>query len=328
VLHLLYARFWHKVLFDAGYVSAPEPFGKLVHQGMILGEVEYTAYKHSGSFLPRELVSANPDGGFRLKSSGEEVVAVRVPEDAIEKRGANTVLKAQPEITIDARAFKMSKSRGNVINPDDVVKSHGADALRLYEMFLGPLEAVKPWSTGGIQGVARFLDRSWALAQKPMRGGDPEGELLRLMHKTIRKVGEDIEGLRFNTAISALMVYLNELAKADPLPKGAVEVHVRLLHPLAPHLAEELWETLGHRASIQQVPWPAYDPALCVDEAVTVAVQVNGKMRGTVQLAAGSDEADALAEASKLESVQRQLEGKSIRKTIWVKDKLLNLIAG
>jgi leucyl-tRNA synthetase len=328
VLHLLYARFWHKVLFDAGCVSVPEPFGKLVHQGMILGEVEYTGYKFSGNFISREFVNVNPEGGFRHRTTGEEVIAVRVPEDAVEKRGANTVLKAQSEIVVDARAFKMSKSRGNVINPDDVVKSHGADALRLYEMFLGPLEAVKPWSTGGIQGVARFLDRSWTLAQKPMQGGEPEGELLRLMHKTIRKVTEDIEGLRFNTAISTLMVFLNELARTHPLPKGAVEVHVRLLHPLAPHLAEELWETLGHKPSLQQVPWPTFDPALCVDEAVTVAVQVNGKMRGTIQLPSGSDEAAALAAANNLESVQRQLEGKQIRKTIWVKDKLLNLIAG
>ena len=328
VLHLLYARFWHKVLFDAGFVSAPEPFGKLVHQGMILGEVEYTAFKAGDAFVPREQVLAHPDGGYRHKVTGEEIEAVRVAEEFIEKRGAATVLKAEPDVTVDARAFKMSKSRGNVINPDDVVKAHGADALRLYEMFLGPLEAVKPWSTGGIQGVARFLDRTWALAQKQMQGGDPEGELLRLMHKTIRKVGEDIEGLRFNTAISTLMVFLNELAKANPLPKAAVEAHVRLLHPLAPHLAEELWETLGHAPSIQQVPWPAFDPALCVDEAVTVAVQVNGKMRGTIQLPAGSDEAAALAEAHKLDSVQRQLDGKQIRKTIWVKDKLLNLIAG
>ncbi len=328
VLHLLYARFWHKVLFDCGHVSAPEPFGKLVHQGMILGEVEYTAFKAAGAFVPRDQVLAHPDGGYRHKGTGQDVEAVRVSEDAVEKRGAATVLKAQPEVSVDARAFKMSKSRGNVINPDDVVKAHGADALRLYEMFLGPLEAVKPWSTSGIQGVARFLDRTWALAQKPMSGAAPEGELLRLMHKTIRKVGEDIEGLRFNTAISTLMVFLNELAKANPLPKEAVEIHVRLLHPLAPHLAEELWETLGHAPSIQQVPWPSYDAALCVDEAVTVAVQVNGKMRGTIQLPAGADEAAAMAAAQELETVQRQLDGKSLRKTIWVKDKLLNLIAG
>ncbi|MBI4912272.1 MAG: leucine--tRNA ligase [Acidobacteria bacterium] len=328
VLHLLYARFWHKVLHDAGFVSCPEPFARLVHQGMILGEVEYTAYKSSEGFVSREWVVALPDGGYRHRSGGQELTPVRVPEEAVEKRGANTILKADPEIVVEARAFKMSKSRGNVINPDDVVRRHGADALRLYEMFLGPLEAVKPWSTSGIQGVARFLERSFALASRPMKDGMPEGPLLRLVHKTIRKVTEDIEGLRFNTAISALMVLLNELSKTDPLPKGAAELHVRLMHPFAPHLAEELWERLGHPPSLQEVPWPGFDPDLCQDESVTVAVQVNGKMRGTVQLAAGSDQDTALGEARKLDTVQRQLEGKDIRKVIWVADKLLNLIAG
>jgi len=328
VLHLLYARFWHKVLQDEGHVQVPEPFAKLVHQGMILGEVEYTAYKLGDTFISREKVEANPEGGFRLKDGGAEVFAVRMSEEQTEKKGSAVILKADPSIQLDARAYKMSKSRGNVINPDDVIKAHGADALRLYEMFLGPLEATKPWSTGGIQGVSRFLERTWNLGQKPTTTVAPEGELLRLLHKTIRKVGEDIEALRLNTAISALMILLNELAKADPLPKSAVEVFVRLVHPFAPHLAEELWEQLGHPASIQAVPWPEYDEALCVDAAITLAVQVGGKMRGTVQAAPGTAQEAVLAEALKLETVQRQMEGKAIRKVIWVQDKLLNLIVG
>ena len=343
VLHLLYARFWHKVLQDAGHVQVPEPFGKLVHQGMILGEVEYTGYQLGGAFVPRDRVESNPDGGYRLKGSGKEVLMVRVPEEATEKKGPHIVLKADPAIQVEARAFKMSKSRGNVVNPDDVIREHGADALRLYEMFLGPLEATKPWSTTGIQGVSRFLERVWNLGQKFMAdqgtgSARPEGEglrgehrerseqavpsgsmspdLLRLMHKTIRKVGEDIEALRLNTAISAMMIYLNELAKADPLPREGVETLVRLLHPFAPHLAEEVWETLGHAPSLQAVPWPVYDPALCVDEAVTVVVQVNGKVRGRLSMAADSTHDQRREAALACPEAQSFLAGKEIVKVV------------
>jgi len=316
VLHLLYARFWHKVLLDAGHLHVPEPFAKLVHQGMILGEVEYTAFQLNGQYLSRDKVLSHPDGGYQHKETGTEVLLVRVPEEATEKKGAAIVLKADPSITIEARAFKMSKSRGNVVNPDEVIQAHGADALRLYEMFLGPLEATKPWSTTGIQGVSRFLERCWNLGQKPVSGDAPQGELLRLMHKTIRKVGEDIEALRLNTAISAMMIYLNELAKADPLPREAVEILVRLLHPFAPHLAEELWETLGHKPSLQAVPWPAFDPALCVDEAVTVVVQVNGKVRGRVSLPADATADARRAAALACPEAQSYLEGKEIVKVV------------
>ncbi len=316
VLHLLYARFWHKVLQDAGHVQVPEPFGKLVHQGMILGEVEYTGYQQGGTFVPRDRVESNPEGGYRLKGSREEVLMVRVPEEATEKKGPQIVLKADPAIQVEARAFKMSKSRGNVVNPDDVIREHGADALRLYEMFLGPLEATKPWSTTGIQGVSRFLERCWNLGQKPVSGSAPQGDLLRLMHKTIRKVGEDIEALRLNTAISAMMIYLNELAKADPLPREGVETLVRLLHPFAPHLAEEVWETLGHAPSLQAVPWPVYDPALCVDEAVTVVVQVNGKVRGRLSMAADSTLDQRREAALACPEAQSFLAGKEIVKVV------------
>ena len=316
VLHLLYARFWHKVLLDAGHLHVPEPFGKLVHQGMILGEVEYTGYRQGGTFVPRDRVESNPDGGYRLKGSGEEVLMVRVPEEATEKKGPHIVLKADPAIQVEARAFKMSKSRGNVVNPDDVIREHGADALRLYEMFLGPLEATKPWSTTGIQGVSRFLERCWNLGQKPVSEAKPENDLLRLLHKTIRKVGEDIEALRLNTAISAMMIYLNELAKADPLPREGVETLVRLLHPFAPHLAEEVWETLGHAPSLQAVPWPTYDPALCVDEAVTVVVQVNGKVRGRLSMAADSTPDQRREAALACPEAQSFLAGKEIVKVV------------
>jgi leucyl-tRNA synthetase len=316
VLHLLYARFWHKVLMDEGHVQVPEPFGKLVHQGMILGEVEYTTYVDaSGQKVSRDQVVPHPDG-FRHKVTGAELTPERVPEEATEKKGPAVVLKAEPAIALDARAHKMSKSRGNVINPDEVIKAHGADALRLYEMFLGPLEAVKPWSTSGIQGVSRFLDRCWNLGQKPVSEAAPEGDLLRLLHKTIRKVGEDIEALRLNTAISAMMILLNDLAKADPLPRQGIETLVRLLHPFAPHLAEELWETLGHPASLQAVPWSEFDPALCVDEEVTVVVQVNGKVRGRVHLPADASEEERRSAALACPEAQTYLAGKEIVKVV------------
>ena len=317
VLHLLYARFWHKVLLDEGHVHVAEPFAKLVHQGMILGEVEYTTYVDaSGRKVSREQVVAHPDGGFRHRDSGAELTPERVPEEATEKKGSAVVLKAEPAIQVDARAHKMSKSRGNVINPDEVIQAHGADALRLYEMFLGPLEAVKPWSTSGIQGVSRFLDRVWNLGQKPVSDAAPEGDLLRLIHKTIRKVGEDIEALRLNTAISAMMILLNDLAKADPLPRFGLESLVRLLHPFAPHLAEELWETLGHAPSLQAVPWPAYDPALCVDEEITLVVQVNGKVRGRVQLPADASEEQRREAALACPEAQPHLAGKELVKVV------------
>jgi leucyl-tRNA synthetase len=262
VLHLLYARFWHKVLYDEGVVTVKEPFKKLVHQGMILGE-----------------------GGQ-----------------------------------------KMSKSRGNVVNPDDIVTEFGADAMRVYEMFMGPLEATKPWSTSSIGGVRRFLDRVYAVALRADATAQSLPSLTRLLHQTIRKVTEDIEAMRFNTAISAMMVLTNELTKLEKVPTASLEVLAQLLHPFAPHLAEEVWEILGRRPSIQDESWPAYDPALCEEEEVQVPVQVNGKVRGRVTLPKGATEAQALEAARSLPNVAAQLQGKTLRKTIWVPGKILNLI--
>ena len=260
VLHLLYARFWHKVLYDAGVVPTKEPFKKLVHQGMILGE-----------------------GGQ-----------------------------------------KMSKSRGNVVNPDDIVRQFGADAMRIYEMFMGPLEATKPWSTSSIAGVRRFLDRVFNATLRADNDAKPDDALTRLLHRTIRKVTDDIEGMRFNTAISAMMVLSNELLKLDNVPTEALEVLAKLLHPFAPHLGEEVWEMLGHRPSIQEEPWPAYDPVLCEEDEVEVPVQINGKVRGRITLPKDATEDQALAAAH--QALSSQLEGKTPRKTIWVPGKILNLI--
>ena len=269
VLHLLYARFWHKVLYDIGVVSTPEPFMRLVNQGMILGE--------------------------------------------------------------DNR--KMSKTFGNVVNPDDVIKEHGADSLRLFEMFMGPLEQVKPWSTAGVEGVHRFLDRVWRLfvegdaIHESIRDVEPGTEVKRLLHRTIRKVTDDIEGLRMNTAISQLMIFVNEMNKQDTRPRPVMETFVLLLAPFAPHIAEELWLRLGHDDTIAYEPWPKYDPALTVEETVEIVLQVNGKIRDRVQ-ASPELEAEALQDlALKSEKVRAHLAGKTVRKVITVPGKIVNIVA-
>ncbi|NOY93021.1 MAG: leucine--tRNA ligase [Deltaproteobacteria bacterium] len=299
VLHLLYARFWHMVLYDAGVVSVPEPFGKLVHQGMILGEVEYTT--QAGDKLAAADVKKNADGNFVLEADGSTPVT--------------------------ARAYKMSKSRGNVLNPDDVVERFGADSMRVYEMFMGPLEATKPWSTSSIGGVRRFLDRVYAsvLRAEPVEADEA---LMKLAHRTIQKVTGDIEALRFNTAISAMMVLTNALVRAEHVPAEIASMLVRLVHPFAPHLAEECWLKLGHEPSVQFADWPEFDPALCVDDEVEVPVQVNGKLRGKLMLAKDASEETALSAARELGGVARQLEGKTLRKVIWVPGRILNLIVG
>ncbi|HEX9780002.1 MAG TPA: leucine--tRNA ligase [bacterium] len=267
VLHLLYARFWHKVLYDEGLVSTPEPFRRLVNQGLILGE------------------------------DGE----------------------------------KMSKSRGNVVNPDDVIAGYGADAFRLYEMFMGPLEAVKPWSTRNIEGVSRFLNRVWRLlapggAPVALADAPASGEMMRLQHETIKRVTDDLEGLRFNTALSALMTYVNALSDVRPLPRGAAETLLLLLAPFAPHLAEELWERLGHSGGLSSAPWPALDASALERSEFLLIVQVNGKVRARVTVpAAATDEElrrSVLADAR----VKKFLDGQPIRQFVIVPKRLVNIV--
>ncbi|MBB6673945.1 leucine--tRNA ligase [Cohnella nanjingensis] len=270
VLHLLYARFWHKVLYDIGVVHTKEPFHKLVNQGMILG------------------------------TNGE----------------------------------KMSKSRGNVINPDDIVGEFGADTLRMYEMFMGPLEATKPWNTNGVEGIYRFLSRVWRLFEGENGGlnakiRDIPGDeaFRRVWHRTIKKLTEDYEGLRFNTAISQLMIFVNEAYKAEALPKEAMAQFVQMLSPIAPHIAEELWEKLGHEGSVAYAAWPTYDPSLTVDAEVEIAVQVNGKIVERTAVAADLDETGLQDVALGLEKVKALIEGKTVRKIVAVKGKLVNIVA-
>jgi leucyl-tRNA synthetase len=304
VLHLLYARFWHKVLYDAGIVSTPEPFLKLIHQGTILGELEYTV-------------------------NGE-----RVAEDLVEKQGDRFVLRDRPEVAVDARAYKMSKSRGNVVNPDEVVERFGADAFRLYEMFMGPLDQVKPWSTRSVDGTHRFLNRAWRLVvdersdalAATLADRAPTAEELRLMHQTIAKVGEDIEALRFNTAISALMEFTNAAYKWGSLPKSLAEQFVLLLAPLAPHLAEELWQRLGHAASLAYEPWPSYEPKYLVTATVEIPVQINGKMRGRIEVPSDADEQQVIELARADETVLRYLEGKELKRAIYVRGRIVNFV--
>jgi len=261
VLHLLYARFWHKVLYDAGYVSTEEPFKKLVHQGMILGE--------------------------------------------------------------DSQ--KMSKSRGNVVNPDDVISKFGADAFRVYEMFMGPLEEVKPWQTSGLKGTKRFLDRVWNLYNRGVADRAASDALVRKLHKTVKKVTEDIERMRFNTAIAAMMEFVND-ANKEGLTRELAEPFCQLLAPFAPHTAEELWELLGYPPSVAHAGWPTWDEAMCTEDTVTYAVQIKGKVRATFDAPKSADKATVEEMAMAIGNVRRHLEGKTIRKVIVVPGKLVSIV--
>jgi leucyl-tRNA synthetase len=336
VLHLLYARFWHKVLYDRGWVHTPEPFQRLVNQGMILGELEYAGFQDErGDWVSAERV--DPETA-RDKHTGVAYTRVRLSEEQVEKQGEYFVLKGRPDIRVDARAYKMSKSRGNVINPDDIVRDYGADSLRLYEMFMGPLEATKPWSLRGVEGVYRFLSRVWRLIideraeevrlSPAVQDVPASRPLLRKLHQTIKKVTEDIEGLRFNTAIAALMEFANYLAREEVRPRTVVEPFVLLLSPFAPHLGEELWQALGHRDSLAYVPWPAWEEALLQEEVVEIPVQVNGKLRSRVRVPAGSDEEALRTYALADARIQELVAGKTIRRVIVIPDKLVNIVVG
>ncbi|REL33852.1 leucine--tRNA ligase [Rhodohalobacter sp. SW132] len=324
VLHLLYARFWHKVLYDCGVVSTPEPFQKLVHQGMILGEMEYTAFKQNGSYVSAEQAE-----------DGEEITRERVSETDVEKRGENFFLKGT-DFQVESRAHKMSKSRGNVINPDDVVDQYGADSLRLYEMFMGPLEQVKPWSTKGVEGVNRFLNRAWRLivgdedeASLLSKDAEPNADQLKVLHEAIKKVTDDIENLRFNTAISALMIFVNEAKQWEELPSEIAKPFVKLLSPFAPHIAEELWSYLGSEvSSISYEPWPELNEAYLVEKSISYPVQVNGKVRANIEVPAekAKDKNYVLGLAKEQKNIQRYLDETTIIKEIFVPERIINFV--
>jgi leucyl-tRNA synthetase len=219
---------------------------------------------------------------------------------------------------------KMSKSRGNVVNPDDIVREHGADTLRLYEMFMGPLDQAKPWNMHGVEGAARFLQRVWRLAQSP-RAEAQDPSLERLRHKTIKKVGDDIRGLRLNTAISTMMIFVNAALDAGAT-RADLEALLIILSPFAPHIAEELWHGLGHEDLVCQQTWPPFDPALTVDDVVEVVVQINGKLRSRLALARDTSETDAVAAAKADPAAAKWLEGKTVAKIIFVQNRLVNMV--
>jgi leucyl-tRNA synthetase len=325
-LHLLYSRFWHKVLFDRGHVSCPEPFGRLVNQGMILGEMEFTGYRAAGG------------GWVSAEKRGEADTPVRLPAEQVEKQGEHFVLRDLPKVRVESRAYKMSKSRGNVVNPDQVVKDFGADALRLYEMFMGPLEATKPWSTTGVGGVRGFLDRCWRLvvderadelALAPQVCDDPPtDEELRELHRMIDKVTKDIPALSFNTAIARMMEFVNFCTPLERRPRAILEPFVTVLAPFAPHLAEELWELLGRPAPVSLAAWPAVEAKWLVDDTVEIPVQIQGKLRGRVVVPAGADAAAVQAAAEADPKIAEQLAGKRIVKVVAVPGRLVNFVLG
>ena len=331
VLHLLYARFWHKVLFDCGAVSTKEPFQKLVNQGMILGEMEYIAYRNAaGAWVSAE----HADDNGCDKRTGEKYTAVKLPEADLQKQGDGFVLKGAPAVRVSARAFKMSKSRGNVINPDDIVKEYGADSLRLYEMFMGPLTQVKPWSMKGVEGVSRFLSRVYRLvaddetgAPSPkLRDAEPTKAQLRALHAAIQKVSHDIEGMEYNTAISAMMIFVNEAQAWEQVPKSLLSTFLLLLAPFAPHLAEELWQRLGHADTLAHEAWPAWNEEYLREDEIDIPVQVNGKLRGRIRVAAGADEAAVVAAALACAEAQPFFAGKEIKKKIYIPKRMVNLV--
>jgi leucyl-tRNA synthetase len=278
VLHLLYARFWHKVLFDLGYVSKPEPFQRLVNQGIILGEDNQ----------------------------------------------------------------KMSKSRGNIVNPDDVIDQHGADAFRCYEMFMGPLEQMKPWSTHGVEGVARFLARVWRLLMTENQAGKWElsprikdvgatKTQQKLLHATIKKVTEDIESFSFNTAISQMMIFVNAFTNVETVPLPAIRSFLILLNPFAPHLTSELWQTLNTtfsdaRGDITEQSWPAYDERLLVEDEVEIVLQINGKLRDRVKMSIVATDEELKSAALTNPKIQERIAGKTVRNVIVVPKKLVNIV--
>jgi leucyl-tRNA synthetase len=331
VLHLLYARFWHKVLFDLGVVKHPEPFLKLVHQGPILGTIYryFAALSGEGGALyagddPNVIpLDAAGDARFALKT-GEKLEERWANEPEIEWRDGAPFLRGR-DVRVVPVSEKMSKSRGNVVNPDSVIAEHGADALRVYEMFMGPLEQMKPWQTSGIFGVRRFLDRVDALVSREL-GDEMDLETAKLVHRTVKKVGEDIEALRLNTAVSAMMILTNHLHGLARVPREAAEKLTLCLAPFAPHLGEELWQRLGHEPSVAVAPWPSFDPALCVDDTVEIGVQVNGKVRGRVTLGLTASEEEARTAGLADSNVAKFVEGKPLTKVIYVPGKILNFI--
>ena len=304
VLHLLYARFWHKVLYDLGLVSTKEPFQRLVNQGMI---TSFAYQRKNKTLVPVDEVEQKEDGNWYEKATGEKLEQV---------------------------VAKMSKSLKNVVNPDDEIRSYGADSVRMYEMFMGPLTMSKPWATQGIVGIHRFLEKVWALSEKTLADIEINGKLedkklvslRKTFTQTVKKVGDDTSSLNFNTAISQMMIFVNELSKFDAIPTAIWTNFVKILSPYAPHLGEELWEKLGNKKSIAYEAWPTYNEEFLKDDTKEIVVMVNGKLRDKFEAAPGSDDETLKTMAFDREGVKKHTDGKEIVKVIVVKDKLVNIV--
>ena len=304
VLHLLYARFWHKVLYDCGVVSTKEPFQRLVNQGMI---TSFAFQRKDKTLVPVDEVEQNADGKYIEKATGAELEQI---------------------------VAKMSKSLKNVVNPDDEIKAYGADSVRMYEMFMGPLTMSKPWSTQGIVGIHRFLEKVWSVSEKPMSDIDITGKLQdkalisarKTFAQTIKKVTEDTATLNFNTAISQMMIFINEISKLPEVPKAMWSDFVKVLSPYAPHLGEELWEKLGNKDTIAYVQWPTFNDDFTKDDTKEIVVMVNGKLRDKFEAAPGTADDTLKATAFELPGIKKFTEGHEVVKCIVVKDKLVNIV--
>jgi leucyl-tRNA synthetase len=337
VLHLLYARFWHKVLFDRGYVSSPEPFRRLVNQGMILGEMEFTGYQDDQQqWVARKDVVRDENRSLVHREDGRSLHGVTLTSQQVAKQGDAWVLADDQQIQVDSRAYKMSKSRGNVVNPDDIVSEYGADSLRLYEMFMGPLEAAKPWSMAGVSGVHNFLNRAWRMivddraealtlnaAVEELEATD---EQLRVMHKTIKAVTADTTSLDFNTAIARMMEFVNFFTGQSTRPLSLMKQFVLMLSPYAPHIGEELWQLLGSESTLAYEPWPEFDESLTVDSQAEIPVQVQGKLRAKVLVPADATAEELEAAARADEKIASMLADVEVIKVITVPGKLVNFV--
>ena len=304
VLHLLYARFWHKVLYDLGFVSTKEPFQRLINQGMI---TSFAFQRKDKTLVPVDEVEQKEDGKYYEKATGQELEQI---------------------------VAKMSKSLKNVVNPDDEIKAYGADSVRMYEMFMGPLTMSKPWSTQGIVGIHRFLEKVWAVSEKPMSDIDITGKLedkalisaRKTFAQTVKKVSDDTRTLNFNTAISQMMIFINEISKLPEVPKAMWSDFVKMLSPYAPHLGEELWERLGHKNTIAYESWPKISEDFGKDDVKTIVVMVNGKKRDTFEVEPGTADETLKTTALSRDAVKKFTDGHEIVKCIIVKDKLVNLV--
>ena len=304
VLHLLYARFWHKVLYDLGLVSTKEPFQRLVNQGMI---TSFAFQRKNKTLVPTDEVEQKEDGKYYEKATGEELEQI---------------------------VAKMSKSLKNVVNPDDEIKAYGADSVRMYEMFMGPLTMSKPWSTQGIVGIHRFLEKVWAVSEKPMNDIDISGKLedkalisaRKTFAQTIKKVTDDTATLNFNTAISQMMIFINEISKLQEIPKAMWSDFVKVLSPYAPHLGEELWQKLGNNNTIAYESWPVFSEDFAKDDSKTIVVMVNGKKRDTFEAPVDTDQETLKKMAFDREAVKKFTDGHEIVKTIVVPNKIVTIV--